>query len=144
MKYLLTVCWISLLIFPGCSYKFDILIGGKDPFHPLFTLRKPLLVSPMGTRNVPLSDFGVYMKKGEDWDYKNPVWSLVGYSNPLSRIKYGKVPTGFKEGTRRRKLRIGVPYLAMGFSGGGHGSVEFIIIEKEGVYHIRKTDKPRS
>ncbi len=138
-KILLTISCYVLLTITGCSYQFDILIKGNDPFHPIFTLNKSILAFPTG-REVLLNDFGVYIKKEGQWDYKNPVWRFAlhpGASKAVRRIEYSRVPSEFSEITKSKTLIANVSYLVMGFGSGGTGGTEFIIIKGNNGYIIK-------
>lgn len=137
--YLIIAVCCSLFLMKGCSYSFNIAVTGDNPFQPIFILTKPVLVFPLGKKKVPLNDFGVYVKKQNDWDYKNPIWSFElrpGASKEIYKIQYGKIPSGFQEYKQAEKLIEGIHYLVMGMGAGCNGSVTFKIIKKNASYKL--------
>lgn len=137
--YLIIAACCGLFLMKGCSYSFNIAVRGDNPFQPIFILTKPVLVFPLGKKKVPLKDFGVYVKKQDDWDYKNPIWRFglqPGASKEIYKIQYGKVPNGFQEYKQTAKLTEGVQYLAMGMGAGCNGSVTFKIIKEDASYKL--------
>jgi hypothetical protein len=138
-RKLALICLCCFLVLTGCLSYFEIMITDDDPFHPLFNLRKPVLSVPIGSRSVLLSDFGVYEREGNQWNYKNPLWRIVqkpGTSIEISQIRYGKVPPSFREEKANEQLQPRKIYLVMGFGAGGHGSTEFMIVGNGSRYHI--------
>lgn len=122
----------------GCSYSFDISITWDDPFHPIFVMEKPYWAAPKG-KTVHISNMGIYTKKNNDWDYRNPIWSFgleSGFSKKVKRIKYGEVPEGFNEYKPSKELKADVEYLVLGFGAGGRGNVQFKIIKEKNKYTI--------
>lgn len=139
--FLLKMICYALLIIAGCSYKFDIIVKGEEPFQPVFTLNKRFPTFPIGQK-VPLNDFGVYVKKeGRDYcDYRDPVWRFAlrpGSYTEVRHVRYGIVPSGFKEVAESKPLYSNIPYLATAIGAGGHGATEFVIVKENGLYILK-------
>jgi hypothetical protein len=128
MKKFISVFLLIFLIV-GCSYGIEISLFEASPFHPGFKISKPFFAKPIGSA-VFLEDFSIVKEVNEKWDYKNPVWSLAlkkGSKNYITKIEYGVVPDGFNEVVESSKLRSRIKYLAIGFTGGGRGSIKFML-----------------
>jgi hypothetical protein len=111
----------------GCSYRFEITLNQIIPYNPEFRLEKPYFITPIGGE-VPIENFSVITKKNGEWNYEDPVWRIDaenGRNKRVKAIKYGIIPEGFIESSENRNLKSNTPYLAIGFSAGGHSSLEF-------------------
>jgi hypothetical protein len=115
------------------SYRFDVVVEELSLPQPVFTFSKPLFAPPRWTKSkVELNSFLVVQKRGNDWDYKNPVWAFElrpGNALEVDRIKYGVVPPGFIETSAAKPLVEGQHYLVMAFGLGSSGSTEFVLAE---------------
>jgi hypothetical protein len=121
-------------------------VTGDDPFHPEFVLRKPLLTTPNG-RTPHLDRFIICDVGPSDWRCHERIWDFgfeAGRSKEVDKVEYGIVPEGFEEGTKSKPLRTGITYLVMAGGAGGHGSVRFRIIEKNGSYELQVLEKDES
>jgi len=79
-----------------------------------------------------LNSFLVVQKRGNDWDYKNPMWAFElrpGAALEVDKIKYGVVPPDFNQTAAAKPLAVGEHYLVLVFGLGSSGSTEFVLTE---------------
>lgn len=78
------------------SYRFDVVVEELSSQQPVFTFLKSMFAPPRWTTSkVELNSFLVVQKRGNDWDYKNPVWAFElrpGTALEVDKIKYGVAP----------------------------------------------------
>jgi hypothetical protein len=145
-RYLLIVMCCFLAVLGGCSYGIEILVTGDDPFHPEFVLRKPRMTTPLG-KTAQLDHLTICVVGESDWKCRERIWDFgfqPGDSKEIDKVEYGIVPDGFEERTQSTPLTAGVTYLVMAGGAGGHGSVRFRIIEKDGSYELKVLEKEES
>ena len=115
------------------SYRFDVVVEELSSPQPVFTFSKSMFAPPRWTtRKVELNSFLVVQKRGNDWDYKNPMWAFElrpGAALEVDKIKYGVVPPDFNQTAAAKPLAVGEHYLVLVFGLGSSGSTEFVLTE---------------
>ena len=119
---------ISLLMLVGFSTHFEIEVLQRDAFVYFKFGHVNNLV--LGTRQVEVNTLLVASKTPNGWDYKHPLWEIgldPGASLPVEKIKYGQVPTGFKEIRKASVLIEGQTYRVTATGPGSSGFADFIV-----------------
>lgn len=127
MKTMTTkVIVLVLVLLAGCQEGFKIIVDDFGDRAPNFRLESLAMVSPEG---VEITNFAI-IEFAADGKIKDLMWRIESNDKSLHRvrdIKYGVVPTGFRETSAPKTLNAGIRYEAASRMPGKVGYVEFVL-----------------
>jgi hypothetical protein len=91
VKLLRLASLIPALALAACTWTMHVRVSGSDPQHPVFSAHGS---GPFGLSRSCVEHVSVSEERGEGWTVKWDIESETG-CRELSRIEYGKVPSGF-------------------------------------------------
>lgn len=117
-------------------FAFLILVGSSTQLRIEVAQKGPLISFKFGKVNnlfhgahqAEINTLSVVQRGSAGWSHKCPVWQISldpGSSLPVSEIKYGQVPNGFKEIRKASSLIKGQTYRVTATGPGSSGFVDF-------------------